>query len=1128
MNKYSGGYCNLNPNFVISDLKFKDIDSNTVAKLQIAKNILFRGCPTLFSPLLAKNFLVNQTSCFNYCFGFKGTFEHIIKGGTNSNPALKFHRKLLKLQLYFLPECKRNEIIDESSISDDSTVDFYSPLLSTVIEIDGKQHENIDEKSIDESRDELFKKHNIQVVRIKVDDKYDDSLETTISNLLNSIEDTKQKLSEEGVLFVEKETIDGQTEILAGIFRMQIVLLDLMISGQILLKKDDVTIEIVTDSNITEENLDLCYNDLKCLLNNLFILNDETIEFPIIHFSIVPEFSKKESFHVFLNIYELYDERIFSNSDIIYVFNDYFLFAEKNKFDSIDYFGSFKNYYTVLHNNFRFNNVDENKIEHQNALLYFLKYFFRYEEFRPKQLKIISKGLNSKNAVIGILPTGSGKSICYQLISMLTPGITIVVSPLKVLMEDQCKDLDSFQIHWGYYINNSQVNVKGKERQKDKVQRLFEKKKTKLLYLSPERFFNPKFINSLKMQSNYICQIAIDEVHCVSEWGHDFRTSYLLLFEFLKKLNFSKSLLLIGTTATSSPRVTNDIFVEFKKIKNNVELIKTSSVKRKELVFEVIKVKNDEEKQKKLLEIIKSDYEENNKSLIFEAYKSSVKKVFEMIKNYESEYKIAAYTGGDSSISENYENDETIKDKSVILEEFKNGDLEFVIATKAFGMGVNIKDIRRTIHYQFSSSVESMYQEMGRAGRDGKMAHCTIIYNTNNENNITELFDKEIKSIREISSEIGKYGALNEQLFLIKNSTIDPKEECEFIMCMLDFLLSREKDGNDKIRFKLQEDGLFEYLENNKVFYEEVENEEKKKIGIAMLNCKRKQHDNEYKIDWRSFQTFVEKSLYKLYLLDLIDLWEVNYRTSLMNPTYFNLNVKCKRPINKDREMLERVRKALERYIKKYDMDFELIEHDELSDYILELCEWSRNHFFISRWNSLKTMHEFTINFTNSDDFANRIDNYFIESELLNKSVKEPKKYSLWFDIINSESIDVLKDKLFRILEDEGNDNLAVNYISAIVRLKLNEFNCYDGETRFLLSLNQIEKLDDQSIINIHKQTLQLLTEEEQKRYWIALTNCLTSNVFNNIERLLIEKNVSKELDLYRRLRRLNDALNKA
>lgn len=761
MEKFSGGYIPINPNFVIGGLNKKvPLDFELQGIIDIVYNILFRGVPTNPSIYLKNNIgeIEDKYENFKYRYSYDDyKWDNTIKGYGSINPALEFYNRFKKEEkLYcFLPECPFKYISDDKNLIENTSVDFYSPLLKMVIEIDGRQHNETNQKDTDNTRDKELQRMGISkdnIIRINPAEFNDFSIKKKIN--INYLEK----------IIIKKEDLKLIDINYLYIFRFQIALLFAIEHGCLDINKDNININICTDNNVDKLIFEYAYKDIELWIKNLYVLVNKEFKLPNINIILNSSNLDNIDCNFDISITKFYDEEI-DNFNGVKVRNDFFLY--KKDIEKIDY-PQCKNYFKVRNNLFRFNNVDKDNINHENALLFFMKNIFGHEQFRPKQLEIICNGLNYKNAVIGILPTGSGKSVCFQLISMLTAGISIVISPLKILMEDQCENLTKRnKITNVSFINSTSKGKLGNS--------LFEENAVKILYVSPERFFNQEFCQILQGNIDKISQIVIDEVHCLSEWGHDFRTSYLLLLSILKDLSLKEETLLMGVTATASIKVIQDITREFKKLKEKVCLIKNINTKRKELNF-IVDNLNYNYKLETVTKIVKKYVEKNQKVIIFVAYKSEG--YIDEIKNHLSskingiDDKIAIYTGGDKK----EEIDNSKADKEEILNKFKENEYNVIVATKAFGMGVDIPDVRCTIHYDFSSSLESLYQEAGRAGRDGNLSECHIIYYNSQE--LDNLMKNKKILISDIKTSIcykDRYGVLSRQLYLITLSNRDFK-----------------------------------------------------------------------------------------------------------------------------------------------------------------------------------------------------------------------------------------------------------------------------------------------------------------------------------------------------------------
>ncbi|HFM6110638.1 TPA: DNA helicase RecQ [Enterococcus faecium] len=325
-----------------------------------------------------------------------------------------------------------------------------------------------------------------------------------------------------------------------------------------------------------------------------------------------------------------------------------------------------------------------------------LKQYFGYDEFRPGQKEIIQKVIDQEN-VLGIMPTGSGKSICYQLPALLLDGLTVVVSPLISLMKDQVDAANQLGIP-ATFINSS---LDGYEtaRRFQKIDR----QQYRLLYIAPERFIMPDFIQAMKRWN--VRMIAIDEAHCISQWGHDFRPSYLQMANQLDQL--PNRPVIVALTATATVQVAADIKRLLKIPENNH--IQTG-FERENLRFQVIK---DQKKEQYLIEYLKIN--KNQSGIIYAATRKEVDRLYHLLKKFD--FSVGRYHGG---LNEN--------ERTEMQEAFLYDRLQLIVATNAFGMGINKSNVRFVIHYQIPGSLEAYYQEAGRAGRDGLSSEAILLF----------------------------------------------------------------------------------------------------------------------------------------------------------------------------------------------------------------------------------------------------------------------------------------------------------------------------------------------------------------------------------------------------------------
>ncbi|UWD47497.1 DNA helicase RecQ [Clostridioides difficile] len=325
-----------------------------------------------------------------------------------------------------------------------------------------------------------------------------------------------------------------------------------------------------------------------------------------------------------------------------------------------------------------------------------LSKYYGYTSFRKGQESIINSILNKKD-VLAIMPTGGGKSICYQLPALILDGMTVVISPLISLMKDQVDALKAMGIN-AAFINSSLGNKEFNE-----ILNNIRKNTYKILYIAPERLDTQEFLELIN--NNEISQIAIDEAHCVSQWGHDFRLSYRRISAFINSL--SKRPIVTAFTATASEEVRADII--------NLLCLESpdcyiTGFDRENLAINIVKSSS---KNKYIIDYIQNH--KNESGIIYTATRKEVENIYNGLAK--RNISVSKYHAG---LSKNERNKNQ--------EDFINDNIDIMIATNAFGMGIDKPNIRWVIHYNMPQSVENYYQEIGRAGRDGEKSECILLF----------------------------------------------------------------------------------------------------------------------------------------------------------------------------------------------------------------------------------------------------------------------------------------------------------------------------------------------------------------------------------------------------------------
>lgn len=325
-----------------------------------------------------------------------------------------------------------------------------------------------------------------------------------------------------------------------------------------------------------------------------------------------------------------------------------------------------------------------------------LKKYFGYSAFREGQEALIDNILQGRD-VLGIMPTGAGKSICYQIPALLLSGITLVISPLISLMKDQVHALNQAGIHAAYI--NSSLN----ESQISKALRLAAAGQYKIIYVAPERLETYEFLQFARQA--VISMVTVDEAHCISQWGQDFRPSYLKIVQFIKRLE--KRPVITAFTATATENVKEDIVCV---LGLNDPYVLVTGFDRKNLYFAV---ETPTGKDRYVLQYIGEH--ESDSGIIYCATRKNVDTLYDKLRA--EGIAVTKYHAGLSGEERRQNQEDFIYDKNPVM-----------IATNAFGMGIDKSNVRYVIHYNMPQSLENYYQEAGRAGRDGERAECILLY----------------------------------------------------------------------------------------------------------------------------------------------------------------------------------------------------------------------------------------------------------------------------------------------------------------------------------------------------------------------------------------------------------------
>ncbi|HJF31423.1 MAG TPA: DNA helicase RecQ [Sporosarcina psychrophila] len=324
--------------------------------------------------------------------------------------------------------------------------------------------------------------------------------------------------------------------------------------------------------------------------------------------------------------------------------------------------------------------------------------YFGYPSFRTGQEKVI-RGVMQNKDTLCVMPTGGGKSVCYQVPALVMEGTVLVISPLISLMKDQVDALHQVGIP-AAYINSSLSSEEYFETMERAVLGEFQ-----LLYVAPERLDSPSFKNQLRRMT--IPMVAIDEAHCISQWGHDFRPSYRNISSIVSL--FDEKPVILALTATATPAVREDICKQLGISEENTVM---TGFERANLTFSVVK---GQDREKFVKEYVRKN--EGEAGIIYAATRKAVDSVHDILQK--SGVKVAKYHAGLGDIERQSGQDRFLNDEAAVM-----------VATNAFGMGIDKSNIRYVIHYQMPKNMESYYQEAGRAGRDGLDSACTVLFSS--------------------------------------------------------------------------------------------------------------------------------------------------------------------------------------------------------------------------------------------------------------------------------------------------------------------------------------------------------------------------------------------------------------
>lgn len=1108
---FSCGFFEGSCNFSVKNL---EVSSKAPSEsLSCLINLLERGLPSKPTHFLSNKFKtehqINLSEVnYGHYMGLIGKNalqwgERILGDDKNKDyPARIFLNKLIDehipqysfIKALMLPECPVGWIIENidsyGELSGAERVDFYLAEANLVIEVDGSSHNEKKQKIRDNVRDILLLKNKTQTIRVPTSAIRENAAQIIqiFKEIEGELDKSEQLASFKKFSVSEKYKHENICFDLIAIARLQRIIAAALEAQQLSLNAKQWNIEVTTDHTSSLPWMQLAIEDFFYSLNAFAVIFEEKTPQPEINIYRSNGFGEtKPDLRIDLSIFQRFDETCL-RADTIYIRNafiqNFLTNSGSHTFDSS----------RSGHGSKLGNQINLLKKSKESALRLLLTQVFGHKNFNEGQLNIIEKHFTYPST-LGLLPTGGGKSICFQLSSLIRRGCSLVVCPITALVRDHVAELNEFGFKGrAEYISQE---VKGADR--DRVFSKFKQGRLRFLFLSPEQIQKKEFRQLIESMSssNLLTSIVVDEVHCISEWGHDFRTSYLTLGNTIRK--HAVGIPVLSLTATASMRVLKDITLELNVDDDAVCYHMESS--RKELNFIVEK---PAEKRARLRSLVR-DLDKNGDAtserpfLIFTPHinrRYGCAALIDDVRNNLKGKMVAIFSGGEphpehspwtyekekkflpeidwQKIDSSPQNEKYGKYKSEVQRLFKENKIAGVCATKSFGMGVNKRNIRTTVHYGCPQSMESLYQEAGRAGRDKQTANCYVLFNTEKQipdwvfapqTDVTSLFEWQ-KSIKTADS-----GDFTRQLFLMVNDIKSIEDETKLCVSLLAEL---RKDSAP-----IQQVG-----------------------NLGKISS--------------------EKNIYRLYQLGFITDWTVeDFIRGIYEVHFFD-------------QSPETLAQRLTSFISRYsDSPEDSLNHQKALKSILSansvadkkerelityLLKWNYDHFVYNRRQSLKTVYEACNQFSAGDEIAFRaqLEGYFsvkianrIENVLSAVAANAPAQVSALLSEQNGELkpvevIESMVSSISRYLETYQN-NPGLNLLSAVCRALLDDFDNADGRNRLNAYLNTA--MENQSLSQFWPSFRKLLV-------------LLPSSTRENICLELLEFNLDFEIqiDLYENL----------
>lgn len=1038
--RYTSGYLRTNRHFVLQNLPPRRECDGWTPLLKVALNLLQRGSPTpvpagLKSALVAKQ---DEAECLDALLSLPDkppVWRHTIRGYDKAArfPAQDFFdRHLLdalgenSAALWLVqPETLVTDILgNDHEIYREQQVDFYVPDAGLVIEIDGKQHDLPGQARKDLERVQFLKRYGIRTERITArqitDPQQCRACAQHVAEQILASPRVKAVLSANRVASPNKRP----AEQLIAAFRLQVTGIEMLLRGQLDPTAPEWRIQIRTD--IAPTFVRPALEDLCALIAPLASLVNTKWEPPALLTRIIPLAAEVDPSlpTVDLSIARRWTDENVDEPHVVYCRSDYIhqVPGEGGEWIESDQF-------QVEHGApITYEIREEAARPHFRSLLARL---FGFEDFRDGQWPIVESVLRRYSS-IGVLPTGGGKSLCYQLPALLQPGLTLVVSPIKSLMRDQVAEL------FGFGIGRVSA-VTSEDSAKEKARKLnsFAAGRTQILLVSPERFQVSTFRDACAGADKHfsVHHVVVDEVHCLSEWGHDFRTAYLNLGNAFRRVLPKSSV--VGLTATASQNALTDIQLEFNI--PDQQVFYRLDLKRPNLHFQVIPI--DGSHSSTAIDWVSQKLDVSGgmagAGIIFTPHVNGALGCQEMAQRLEERCKleVGVFSGSKPKAFKGTDSQFDIQ-KQTTQDRFKAGDLKIICATKAFGMGVNKRNVRFTLHLGIPASMEALYQEAGRAGRDGEGADC-IVLSSPPDPALAPALTPDIRppDLKALVDGSNRQSDLRIQLWLLTKALGSLADETKLLSQVLNSL-------------------------------------EAAQCGSTQLSA----HD--FGVDAHT----LEKSIYRLAQIGYVADWTVE--------DYFAGRYLVDFAPRSDEEVeiaiLELAQKYSGRSEEKASLEalctndedaYQVIFHSPTRSRrnrnLLLLCYWCYRHFNYARRQSMKSVFDLCYEYSEIGEaaFRNRLEGFFaintstiVLRQFIETGIERIDDWRQLLDPPHLEGrlgaagrqnhLEQLRGMITRLLESYES-NVALDSFSAAVRILLNQYNDPDGTGRLVRQLNR-------------------------------------------------------------------------